>query len=1197
MKKIGTKLLYVFAFLLVLLAVAVIVARLMTPLLNEHRSYFENFVSDVVKAPVHIGKVEAWWDGFQPDIKINDVTVFSDDKQKEIFHINELQVDVSVIRSVYLRRLQPSHIIIDGFYLLIHRLGEGDYKVNGIRKKAIAGAQQLAEFNYHDAIDLLFTQPFISLRNVRIDWKDRDKPIIPVLIKKLNFTSGNNVHALNGFVATVQESPAKIYFHLLMQGSVDDAKHLKAMVYAKIYHLDFAQLRDHLAYKDYQIKDGYFNGQVWLQWKHLQLQSIQSVFNLKSFQLKVPKINQLMSVDQLAANVNCQKTNGQWRLNAAFNNLQFQRWQKIPGVRNLSGIIGIKPNNGYLQLNSNNLVIDFGRLFLKPFSLNYLSGYVQWHQQADKSWLIQSKPIVAINDRVALHGQAGLLIPGANGDPIISILAGFNFNDPTQVKWYLPVSVLNKKTVDWLSQAFVNQDGGGSGTLILRGKASQFPFDKSVGTFVVDSKIHDIALHYAPDWPGIKKINGELIFNGRSMLCNADSGFIGKAKIKNARAEIPFMGKDKHVVVNVDGEARGDAEDMLRFVQDSPLSHSFGENLSMAHMKGDTHLNLKLSIPTATTEKNKVSGNVQFVNVAFNIPAWKIMLDKLNGRIAFTNKDVSSEVLTGYLFNQPIALNLETLHEQDKTPFTRVNLKGNVGVKALEQQFHWPEIPHITGNADYQAQIDLRSAKGDKRQNLLNISSDLYGINVDFPAPLSKPANQIEPFSMNLWFGADKQSRSILQVGKRLSAALLFAERGGAHKLFSINVRFGPGLAKAQTQEGLYITGYLPTLDWQAWSRFIKPIEEKMPMEQDNRIKNTLKKILRVIDVRLGKIEILGQKLINARVKIEPKKSVWQINVINQRIRGYLLFNKNFPNVPLAGRFKKLFLQKIKGLEKKDKKFNPGSIPAFNIQADNFRYGDQYYGAVNLEVQSAKDVLYIKNLTVKSPLLSGKLYGSWRMMGDDNYKTHLVGKMSCFDIDKFLKVLDIRSSLLATQGAASFDLTWPDTVFQPSLNKLFGNVSVNLGKGWIIDLGEDTLAKLNLGRILTSLDISRIFTADIPQLTNKGYNFDKMEGDFYFQRGVVSSRNLFFDGPVARIGILGRANMITSSLNLNMQVTPYVTSSIPVVAAIAGGPVFGPVIGAATWIANKMLSPIVSKFTTYRYAVTGTWKKPVIISN
>src|SRR6185312_16511550 len=162
-----------------------------------------------------------------------------------------------------------------------------------------------------------------------------------------------------------------------------------------------------------------------------------------------------------------------------------------------------------------------------------------------------------------------------------------------------------------------------------------------------------------------------------------------------------------------------------------------------------------------------------------------------------------------------------------------------------------------------------------------------------------------------------------------------------------------------------------------------------------------------------------------------------------------------------------------------------------------------------------------------------------------------------------------------------------------SLQAISGTVSLKLGEGRVINLGDAADAKIGLGRLLNILSLQslpRRLSLHFNDLFEKGYSFDYVKGDFTLRNGNATTQNTQINGPIAGIMIIGRIGLAAKDLDLKLGVTPYVTGSLPVVAAIATA---NPVAGVATWLVGKVVSHAMSQMTTYNYSIQGPWANPV----
>jgi uncharacterized protein (TIGR02099 family) len=1182
------KVFYVVVIFLFVFAILISLARISTPILNKHRAGFESWASQLLGRSVQIESVKARWRGFQPEVGLENVSILSADKKQVVLKVKELQVKIGLLRSLISRQLKPDGIAVSGVSLTVRQTKGMHFQIDGLNDGDDVKASSGMLDSSQDAIDWLFAQPHLSLSQVDFGLHRQNGIVTRVLLHQLTFVNKGEEHSISGAITLSQGVSSNVGFTILLDGDVKDSEHLKISLYLKLHNIRLSQIHHKFKFKGYQVVKGKLNGQFWLHWNNKQLNSMQALLNCTDLgftdQNKQPH---KLQIKKLAGNFLWIPKSGGWRLTA--DQVQFSSGytQKIPGVENLSGTIMIEPDKGVVNIDSTDMQLDFGSLFSKKIPLDNLVGLIKWHKDVDNNWVITTNDITAVNDNIALSGQLALLLPNKDmRHPAISLVAGFDINDSQKAKDYSPVGVLHKNVADWLNQAFVGGDGV-SGTVILRGPLKQFPFNKHEGTFVVDSKVRSTDLHYAPGWPVAKNIRAHLIFAGHSMLCDVTTGQVYNAKVKTMHAEIPYMGGDQPTILNLTGGVVGDAKDVLRYLKESPLDKTLGGNLAPLQANGDTTVNLKLSIPFSNPEKTKFSGSAQLSKVTIKVPTWGLLINDLNGKLFFTEKKLWSDMLPAIFLGQPANFKLETVEEVRQKAFTRIKFDSRVGVVGLEKNFNLPKTPYITGEIDYKAALDLRTTKNDKRQNSLSVSSDLLGISVDIPSPLNKSADQVKPFSMKVLFGGSKSTKAMLSFGERLDAALLYKTKKKKLYLYSANVHFGKGKARIQKLAGLYIDGFLPTFDWVKWQNYLK--SSKVPEKQESGVEAGFKNSLRAINIKLGKIELLGQQFRNATFGIKPGKNSWSLGISSYGVSGQVVIPKVFPRGTITANFQKLFLQENKSAKKAT--INPGKIPSLNLSVDSFKYGKQYFGTIKLQTQANRNAMKIKSLRVNSKLMSTTLTGIWQKTKKGNYYSRVSGSLVSNNFNGLLNSYGMRPSLILTSGRMQFSLNWPGAIYNPSMRRMTGSLSAKFNKGQVVDLGASATHSLNFGRILSLLSVDRILKLDFSDLTKRGYAFSKMNGDFNFYKGKVSTQNLHIDGLVADINVKGSINLLAKSLNLQMIVIPNVTSSIPIIAGVAGGPI----AGVAAFFIEKMIGKTVNKLTAYKYSVTGAWNKPKVV--
>jgi uncharacterized protein YhdP len=506
-------------------------------------------------------------------------------------------------------------------------------------------------------------------------------------------------------------------------------------------------------------------------------------------------------------------------------------------------------------------------------------------------------------------------------------------------------------------------------------------------------------------------------------------------------------------------------------------------------------------------------------------------------------------------------------------------------VDSLTQQFHWPKFSFVHGGANYEAELTLQHNLAGKENYLLHIFSDLRGLSVNLPEPLAKTSEQVDPFSMQMWFGHNLSTKIMLNVGDPLSAALQ-----KQLDQYNANLHFGAGEAKWQQKKGLYVDGILSTFDWRTWRDFLHQQKINASLNDNNQLTKRIKNILREVNLKIIKMKIFGKELVNTTYQIIPKAKGWLFRVDNQRIYGSILFPDDYPNGILQVNLKKLILTPDDFALNKAKLLDPTDIPSMDININDFLYGQQDLGKVMLSTRPSADMVKIKNLDISSATYAVETQGYWKKLADGKYESMLRGNLESNNIMPLLSALKIRLGFIVQEGSAQFNLNWPGIIYQPNLKQAAGDVYLHLGKGQITDIGEQANQTMSVGRLLTLLSVNRLLTMNFSDLFQKGYSFNKVDGTLNLYNGKIDIKSLKFDGSVASIDILGNVNMLTHYLDLRLAITPYITSSVPIIAGIVGGPI----VGVTAFLANKVFGKLVDQISTYDYVVTGNWQHPHI---
>jgi uncharacterized protein YhdP len=154
------------------------------------------------------------------------------------------------------------------------------------------------------------------------------------------------------------------------------------------------------------------------------------------------------------------------------------------------------------------------------------------------------------------------------------------------------------------------------------------------------------------------------------------------------------------------------------------------------------------------------------------------------------------------------------------------------------------------------------------------------------------------------------------------------------------------------------------------------------------------------------------------------------------------------------------------------------------------------------------------------------------------------------------------------------------------LSDATGQIQLALDKGQVSGLNPGA------GRLigLTSLAaLPRRLSLDFSDLTDKGFAFDTVRGDFDLRDGSAYTDDVQVVGPAADIGLVGRVGLKSRDYDQTAVVTGNVSSTLPLAAFVGG-----PVIGGAVLVAAQVFKQPLKGLARGYYRITGSWDNPTV---
>jgi uncharacterized protein YhdP len=183
--------------------------------------------------------------------------------------------------------------------------------------------------------------------------------------------------------------------------------------------------------------------------------------------------------------------------------------------------------------------------------------------------------------------------------------------------------------------------------------------------------------------------------------------------------------------------------------------------------------------------------------------------------------------------------------------------------------------------------------------------------------------------------------------------------------------------------------------------------------------------------------------------------------------------------------------------------------------------------------------------------------------------------------------MDISSAMRGGQTLVHFNAWWEGAPAAFALKRLNGEMDISVVQGNL--LTADSGAGRMLG-LLSLTELPRRLAMDFRDVFDEGFSFDEAKGTMWFENGTSHTDDLSLSSTAAEITIVGSTDLEAQTFDYEFAVKPGVSKTLPVIGAIAGGP-----IGAAAGLAlQAVLRDALGAAAEARYTIKGPWEDPVI---
>ncbi|CAG8998852.1 MAG: hypothetical protein CENE_00812 [Candidatus Celerinatantimonas neptuna] len=939
-------------------------------------------------------------------------------------------------------------------------------------------------------------------------------------------------------------------------------------------------------------------------WGHLNLQGViqsdQSQFYLNHLPLPLitpalelfPEISsypiQLTSGMLNDVRVRYQMDQQKWDYRANLANVGVTTEGNFTGVSQLSGHIWGNAHQLYYQLQVNKGALRFDRLFEKDWPVDLLKtkGHVDWNSNAVSVTVNQfdmKGPLAQIHLRGRFDWRK-------NASPWLSLYAQMNLPKAQDARRFYPLPIMPKNVSRYLNQS-IKGGSVNNAQLLWYGSLDQFPYHHPTGIFQALVPLKDSQFKFQPNWPPLKKMRVDLLFQNESLHMESQSAALGKVHIEHVNAAIEHL--NTNGILTIQAKIKNQNPGYInQYLQQSPLPGLVNTMRALPMTKGRVDGRIYLKIPL--DGKNVLAtGQAKFSNTSLRVKDLGLGLTKLNGVLNFNNAQLRGHGFKAFWRGQPILIDLHGDENPDNYQLG-IGLQGNWDVKKLQRRLDNPLwLSSFGGQMNWRGKVNV-AFKSKGLQYNAKFDSNLAQLQSKLPAPLFKSTSQSWPSHLYV-SGNNYRGQGRIAIGEKLYSRLRYTSRSGI-KLTALRVNVGnrqtlPGLSQLLPASGTSIDVDIQKASFAPWLYHFGNVAD------DPQNSTSLIPPLKMARIHVQQLNFFDQPIDQFQLTNPKGTFLWYVS--SHRLEGDFTLPShpdlrhplkiNLTKVELP----KLNLKLVKQLmakqkdqllaSKKQMKLYPLSVVCQKCTLGRFKLGK-----VSLWLPFANHSMhdgYFNQQSVGKAELNAKL--NW-LPSPRGMISKVTGDFKTKDTGKFLQAMGVDKALEQTPIKGQFSFQWKGLPFQLDTHTLNGEVQWKAGEGVLTQVSDQGTRLLTLA----SLDsIRRRLQLDFRDIFDKGLYFNSARAKSTITDGVMTNKDFFMNAVSGVIHGKGQLNLNTGKIDYRLSFSPKVTSSLPVLAAFA----VTPITGVAVLAISKLLEPVIDVITQVDFQITGDIEHPKLV--
>lgn len=882
-----------------------------------------------------------------------------------------------------------------------------------------------------------------------------------------------------------------------------------------------------------------------------------------------------------------------WGMSLDLSKVSIQGWEGIPSIDKLTATLDLDAEKGRVIARDVDTVLHFPNLYENGWPLTHFDSEIFW--QINSTYLRLVTPYIrASYEQANIHGGFSLYVALNNKEeevefePQLNLLLGIKNLDLVDQRMFVPKDAAVQVSA-WLNENIISGQAKQASFLFSSSLSAEKEINSQTIQFYGD--IDNADLTYLSGWPNISQVKANLMVDVPDVdIWVQRAVTLGGELIPNTTQIKVRSDNENKTLLTLSGLLVGDASEGIKYFTQTPLQQQLNGAFDSWQANGLMESELYAQISLSDSSKPpRIRLNSQLNNVDIDVTDLDMSFENIKGMIEFdTESGLTAKAIQGETFSGLVTANIQSMIAESGFDI-KIDAKGHAQSKSIKSWLPLFLLKPVSGELSYE--LDLQVRPVERGGLLLNIRSDLNGINVDAPFPFTKSSEETLDFEISL-----KKARDLrldFRYGE-LANGVMALEKG---ELKRGQVYLGTTQTFLPSDEGLSITGNIPNefnvkTWWDFWHR-IKPVEK------NNAVAKSKSSILTHIDLSAPEVNAWQMMMGPSHITGNYKWNQWNFDLDSELMKGKVYVPDDLSRHAIELDLEYIHMPveedtanshiKFGAFEAIDPldDFDPKWIPSIDFKVTEIFLGTSNFGRWDMTIrqQEALTKIHIIDSFTKSLVVKGDI--DWHK-DESGHSTHLnLLRIQSNNLGDSQRAFRKAASIEAEKAKFDVDLTWQGSPAKFNYATLNGFAKVSIKDGVLVS---DNAGALKAFGVLNFNSISRRLQLDFSDLYESGVVFDTLKTRLSFDNGIATfSEPLWINGPSAKFQSSGTVDFNNDEINQKLVVTFPITSSLPLVAVLAG---LQPQIAGAIYVTEKLIGEDLEQFTSASYTVSGTIENP-----